>query len=192
MVQCAKGENAEKAFKTLNNAMYMATTQSLPKAESKYGPQSDAHTYAIRVVQLHQHQGGERRVIVSCSRKRNCAEKQYSKYNSEPLAIDDSGLKWHYYLYSDQYCKVHMEHGLLRYIVPIHNSIIKKYFRPGGMTPSARTRSVRAVRDTPVADYSAPGVNSTRRVPYRPLMAVATFLRVLSVSYCKRSLWRCR
>jgi hypothetical protein len=69
--------------------------------------------------------------------------------------------------------------------------ISKKYFRPGGMAPSEWTRSVRAVRDTPVADYSAPGVNSTRRFPYRPLIAVSPFLLVLSVSYFKRSLWRC-
>jgi hypothetical protein len=36
----------------------------------------------------------------------------------------------------------------------IHISISKKYFRPGGMALSEWTRSVRAVRDTPVADYS--------------------------------------
>jgi len=69
--------------------------------------------------------------------------------------------------------------------------ISKKYFRPGGMALSEWTRSVRAVRDTPVADYSAPGVNSTRRIPYRPLIAVSQVLLVLSVSYFKRSLWRC-
>jgi hypothetical protein len=56
--------------------------------------------------------------------------------------------------------------------VPPDKHISKKYFRPGEMAPSEWTRSVRAVRDTPVADYSAPGVNSTRRVPYRPLIAV--------------------
>jgi len=69
--------------------------------------------------------------------------------------------------------------------------ISKKYFRPGGMAPSEWTRSVRAVTDTPVADYSAPGVDSRRRVPYRPLIAISPFLLVLSVSYLKRSLWRC-
>ena len=31
------------------------------------------------------------------------------------------------------------------------------------MAPSVWTQSVRAIRDTPVADYSAPGVNTTRR-----------------------------
>jgi hypothetical protein len=69
--------------------------------------------------------------------------------------------------------------------------ISKKIFRSGGMAPSEWTRSVRAVRDTPVADYSAPGVNTTRRVVYRPPIAVSLSLRVLSVSYFKRSLWRC-
>ena len=62
---------------------------------------------------------------------------------------------------------------------------------PGGMTPSEWTHSVRAVRDTPVSDYSAPGVNWTRCVPYRPLIAVSPFLLVLLVSYSKWSLWHC-
>jgi hypothetical protein len=70
------------------------------------------------------------------------------------------------------------------------HSISNKFLRPGGMAASEWTRSVRAVRDTPVAEYSAPGVNSTRRIPYRPLIAVSTFLHVLSVSYFKQSLWR--
>jgi hypothetical protein len=65
------------------------------------------------------------------------------------------------------------------------NGISKKYYRPGGMAPSEWTRSISAVGDTPVADYSAPGVNSTHRVPYRPLIAVSPFLPVLSVSYFK-------
>jgi hypothetical protein len=51
--------------------------------------------------------------------------------------------------------------------------ISKTHFRPGGMRASELTRSVRAVSDTPVADYSAPGVNTTRRVVYRPPMAVS-------------------
>jgi len=56
------------------------------------------------------------------------------------------------------------------------NCISKKHFRPGGMAPSEWTRSVRAVRDTPVADYSAPGVNTMRRVAHRPPIAVSPFL----------------
>jgi len=72
---------------------------------------------------------------------------------------------------------------------PAH--ISKKHFRPGGMAPSEWTRSVRAVRDTPVADYSVPGVKTTRRVTYRPLIAVSPFLLALSVSYFKQTLWRC-
>jgi len=59
------------------------------------------------------------------------------------------------------------------------------------MALSEWRRSVRAVKDTLVADYSAPGVNSTRRVPYRPLITISPFLLILSVSYIKRSLWRC-
>jgi len=69
--------------------------------------------------------------------------------------------------------------------------ISKKHFHPGGMAPSEWTRSVRAVRDTPVADYSAPGVNTTRRVAYRPPIAVSQFLLALLVSYFKHTLWRC-
>jgi len=58
------------------------------------------------------------------------------------------------------------------------------------MAPSEWTRSVRAVRDTPVADYSAHGLNTTRRVAYRPPIALSPFLLALSVSYFKRTLWR--
>jgi hypothetical protein len=64
-------------------------------------------------------------------------------------------------------------------------------FRSGGMASSEWMRSVTAVRDTPVADYSAPGVNTMRRVVYRPLIAVSLSLCVLSVYYFKRSLWCC-
>jgi len=67
---------------------------------------------------------------------------------------------------------------------PIYGQIpiSKKHFRPGGMAPSEWTRSVRAVRDTPVADYSTPGVNATRRGAYCPPNAVSPFLLAQSVS----------
>jgi len=69
--------------------------------------------------------------------------------------------------------------------------ISKRHFRPGGMAPSEWTCSVRAVRDTPVADYSAPSANRTRHAAYRPPIAVSSFRIALSVFYCKRSLWGC-
>jgi hypothetical protein len=69
-----------------------------------------------------------------------------------------------------------------------HSHISKKYFRPGGMTLSEWTRSVRAVRDIPVADYSARGPNTKCRVAYRPPIAVAPFHLALLVSYFKRTL----
>jgi hypothetical protein len=69
--------------------------------------------------------------------------------------------------------------------------INKKYFRPGGMAPSECTHSVGAIRDTPVADYSALGRNTTRRVEYRPPIAVSPFLLALSVSYVQQTLGRC-
>jgi len=69
--------------------------------------------------------------------------------------------------------------------------ISKKHLRPGGMAPSEWMRSVRAVRDTALAEYSAPGVNTTRRVAYRPPIAVSPFLLALSVSYFKQTVWRC-
>jgi hypothetical protein len=68
--------------------------------------------------------------------------------------------------------------------------ISKKYFCPGGKAPSERTRSVKPVRDTPVADYSAPSLNTTRCVAYRPPIAVSPVLLALSVSYFKQTLWR--
>jgi hypothetical protein len=63
----------------------------------------------------------------------------------------------------------------------VGGSISKKYFRPGGMAPSEWTRSIRTVRDTLVADYSAPDLNSMHRVPYHPPIAVSPVLVVLSV-----------
>jgi len=59
------------------------------------------------------------------------------------------------------------------------------------MALSEWTRSVRAVRDTPVADYSAPGINTTRRLAYRPPITVSPFLLALSVSDFKQTLWCC-
>jgi len=50
--------------------------------------------------------------------------------------------------------------------------ISKKYFRPGVIAPSEWTCNVGAVRDTPVADHSAPGPNTVLRVAYRPPIAV--------------------
>jgi len=69
--------------------------------------------------------------------------------------------------------------------------ISKKHFRPGWMAPSEWTRSVRAVRDTAVADYSAPGANTTRHIPYRPPIAVSPCLLTLPLSCCKWTPWRC-
>jgi len=69
--------------------------------------------------------------------------------------------------------------------------ISKRHFRLGGMALSEWRRSIRAVRDTPVADYSGPSVNTTHRVAYRPPIAVSLCLLALSVSYFKQTLWRC-
>ena len=69
--------------------------------------------------------------------------------------------------------------------------VSKKHFRPDGMARSESTRSVRAVRDTPVAVYSAPGVHTMRHVASRPPIAVSPFLLALSVSDVKQTLWRC-
>jgi len=64
-------------------------------------------------------------------------------------------------------------------------------FCSGGMAPSEWARIIRAVRDTPVANPLTPGLNSTRRIVYRPAIVVSLFLCVLSVSYLKRWLWHC-
>jgi len=70
------------------------------------------------------------------------------------------------------------------------STISQKYFHPGGKAPSEWTRSVRDVRDSPVADYSAPGLNTTRRVAYRPPIDISPVFLALSVSYFKQTLWR--
>ena len=51
------------------------------------------------------------------------------------------------------------------------------------MAASGWMRSVRAVKDTLVADSSAAGINTTRRIAYRPAIAVSQFLLALPVSY---------
>jgi len=60
------------------------------------------------------------------------------------------------------------------------------------MAPLEWTRSVSAVRDTPVADYSVSSSNTTCRVAYHPPIAVSLFFLVLLVCYFKQSLWHCR
>ena len=57
------------------------------------------------------------------------------------------------------------------------------------MGASEWMRSVRAVRNTLVADYFAPGVNATHCVAYCPPIAVLLFLLALSVCYFKQTLW---
>jgi len=69
--------------------------------------------------------------------------------------------------------------------------ISKKQFCPGGMAPAEWTRSLRAVRDTPVAEYSAPGIKTTSHITYCPLIAVSAFLPALLVTYFKQTLRRC-
>ena len=70
---------------------------------------------------------------------------------------------WHWVAYKYQYIG-DCESTILQPSSNHHpmSHISKKHFRPGGMAPSEWTRSVRAVRDTPVADYSTPGVNAAR------------------------------
>jgi len=59
------------------------------------------------------------------------------------------------------------------------------------MVASEWMRSVRVLRYIPVADYSVPSVNTTRRAAYRPPIAVLPVLLALSVSYFKRTLLHC-
>jgi len=76
-------------------------------------------------------------------------------------------------------------------IIHIIRCFCKNHFFPGGMAVSEWMRSFRAVTDVWVANYSAPGTNTMRRIAYHPWIAVLPFLLTLSVSYCKRTLWRC-
>ena len=48
-----------------------------------------------------------------------------------------------------------------------------------------------AIRDTPVADNSMPGVNTMHHIAYCPQIAVSPFLLALSVSYFKQTPWCC-
>jgi hypothetical protein len=62
--------------------------------------------------------------------------------------------------------------------------ISKKHFRPGRMAVSEWTRSVRAIRDTPVADYSAPDVNTACQAAYCPPIAVLRFCGFVVLRFC--------
>jgi hypothetical protein len=66
---------------------------------------------------------------------------------------------------------------LKKYSIPsLARTISKTYFRPGGMARSEWTRSIGAIRDTRVADYSVPGLNTMHRVAYRRPIAGSPFL----------------
>jgi len=89
--------------------------------------------------------------------------------------------------FSTVYCCVcnryhrHYEEMLIKLAVQLSfhshrsGSISKKHFCPGGMAPSESMHSVRAVRDTPVVAYSAPGTNTMRRIASCPLITVHRF-----------------
>jgi len=70
-------------------------------------------------------------------------------------------------------------------------SISKTILCSGGMAPSEWMLCVRAIRDTPVGEYSAPGINTMLCIAYRPVITVSPLLLLLSVFYFKRSLWQC-
>jgi hypothetical protein len=72
-----------------------------------------------------------------------------------------------------------------------HCCIRKKHFCPGGMGTSEWTRTVGAVRDTQVVDYSTPSINATHCIAYRPPIPISPFLLTLSVSYSKQTLSHC-
>jgi len=61
----------------------------------------------------------------------------------------------------------------------------------GAIARSEWTRCIRAVRDSPVGEYSTAGIDNTRRVACRPAITVSPFLLALLVSYCKQRLYRC-
>jgi len=69
--------------------------------------------------------------------------------------------------------------------------ISKNRCGPGRMAASERMHSIRAVRDTQAGNYSAPDVDTTRRVAFGPPIAISPFVLPLSVSYFKQTIWRC-
>jgi len=106
--------------------------------------------------------------------------RQFTLANNAMLAGDDGALDM-IYTENNSDIKTETEERKLHRIAKVHNflemwlgcHISKKHFRPGGMPPSEWTRSVRAVRGNPVADYSAPSANTTRHIAYRPPIAVS-------------------
>jgi hypothetical protein len=70
------------------------------------------------------------------------------------------------------------------------STIFLTYVHQQKIFPSERNGYVRDDRDTPVADYFTPGLNTTGRIAYRTPIAVSLFLLALSVSYFEHTLWR--
>jgi len=95
------------------------------------------------------------------------------------------------YQFSIEYCSQHYQQQSWTKVSCWSIHISKNNFGPVGMAPSERTRSVGAIRDIPVAAYSAPGSNMTCRIADRPPIAVSQFLLALSVYYYTLTLW-CR
>jgi hypothetical protein len=63
--------------------------------------------------------------------------------------------------------------------------VSKEHIPPGRIAVSEWTRSITAVSDIPVAQYSGAGANATCQVAYCPPIVVLLSLLALSVSYCK-------
>jgi len=59
------------------------------------------------------------------------------------------------------------------------------------MVISEWTRSIKAVRELPVAENTTPGVNTTRCVAFFPLIAVSPFAFTISVTHFEWQLWCC-
>jgi len=70
----------------------------------------------------------------------------------------------------------------------MEHDIGKKHFCHGRMAESEWTHSIRAVRDNPVAAYSAPDVNTTHPVAYHPPIAVSPFLLALLIPILEQTL----
>ena len=71
------------------------------------------------------------------------------------------------------------------------SDISKFFFRPAELAQSQWTSSVRGVKDSQVAAYPSPSVNTTCRIADHPPIVASLFLLAVSVSYFKQTLWRC-
>ena len=112
-------DEAEKAFKTLKDALTTSPILAYPTETDEFLLDCDASNTGIGSV-LSQVQENEERVISYYSRSLNKPERQYCVTRKELLAIVDSVKHFHHYLLGQKFT-IRTDHGALRWLINFKN-----------------------------------------------------------------------